>query len=96
MSEPHQHSHLLLGVPLALASAALFGAVAPLSKLLLGAVSPFMLAGLMYLGAGLGLAPIASFVVRLQRRPMKRACNVRIFPGLLLRLAWVALSGRFS
>jgi drug/metabolite transporter (DMT)-like permease len=43
-------------VPLALASAVFFGATPPLSKLLLNAVSPFMLAGLLYLGAGLGLA----------------------------------------
>jgi drug/metabolite transporter (DMT)-like permease len=52
----HRHSHLWPGAPLALASAVLFGAVAPLSKLLLGAVNPFLLAGLMYLGAGVGLA----------------------------------------
>jgi drug/metabolite transporter (DMT)-like permease len=44
------------GVPLALASALLFGAVAPASKLLLGSVSPQLLAGLLYLGAGVGLA----------------------------------------
>ncbi len=56
MSEPHPNSHLWPGVPLALASAVLFGATPPLSKLLLNAVSPFMLAGLLYLGAGLGLA----------------------------------------
>jgi drug/metabolite transporter (DMT)-like permease len=56
MSELQRHSHLWPGVPLALASAVLFGASPPLSKLLLGATSPFMLAGLMYLGAGLGLA----------------------------------------
>ncbi|WP_232375853.1 hypothetical protein [Mesorhizobium comanense] len=43
-------------MPLALGSAALFGAVSPLSKLLLDVVSPLMLAGLLYLGAGLGLA----------------------------------------
>ncbi|TSE01340.1 DMT family transporter [Mesorhizobium intechi] len=49
-------SHLWPGVPLALGSAALFGATPPLSKLLLDAVNPFMLAGLLYLGAGLGLA----------------------------------------
>lgn len=49
-------SHLWPGVPFALASAALFGAVPLLSKLLLEAVSPLMLAGLLYLGAGLGLA----------------------------------------
>ncbi len=56
MVQPHSHSHLWPGVPLALGSAALFGAVSPLSKLLLGVVSPLMLAGLLYLGAGLGLA----------------------------------------
>ncbi|WP_137933402.1 DMT family transporter [Mesorhizobium comanense] len=55
MSEAHSHSHLWPGVPLALGSAALFGATPPLSKLLLVSVDPFMLAGLLYLGAGLGL-----------------------------------------
>jgi drug/metabolite transporter (DMT)-like permease len=54
MSEAH--SHLWPGVPLALGSAVLFGATPPLSKLLLDAVNPFMLAGLLYLGAGVGLA----------------------------------------
>jgi len=45
------------GAPLALASAALFGASTPLAKLLLGAgVGPWLLAGLLYLGSGLGLA----------------------------------------
>ncbi|CCV11929.1 DMT family transporter [Mesorhizobium sp. STM 4661] len=56
MIQPRSHSHLWPGVPLALGSAALFGAVSPLSKLLLDVVSPLMLAGLLYLGAGLGLA----------------------------------------
>lgn len=50
------HSHLWPGVPLALASAVLFGASAPLSKLLVGSVDPWLLAGILYLGAGLGLA----------------------------------------
>ena len=36
-------------------SAALFGATPPFSKFMLEAVSPFMLAGLLYLGAGVGL-----------------------------------------
>ena len=41
---------------MALASAALFGASTPLAKLLLGgAVDPWLLAGLLYLGSGLGL-----------------------------------------
>ncbi len=56
MEHSHNHSLLWPGVPLALGSAALFGATPPLSKLLLENVSPFMLAGLLYLGAGIGLA----------------------------------------
>lgn len=40
----------------ALAAAAIFGVSTPLAKLLLGEVSPVMLAGLLYLGSGLGLA----------------------------------------
>ncbi len=56
MSDSPSHSHLYPGVPLALGSAVLFGATPPLSKLLLGGTNPFMLAGLLYLGAGTGLA----------------------------------------
>jgi drug/metabolite transporter (DMT)-like permease len=51
-------AHLWPGVPLALLSAALFGASTPLAKLLLGTVDPWLLAGLLYLGAGLGLAVV--------------------------------------
>jgi len=43
------------GVPLALGSAILFGASAPLAKLLLSSATPQLLAGLLYLGAGVGL-----------------------------------------
>lgn len=50
------HSHLWPGVPLALGSAVLFGASMPLSKLLLGTIDPWLLAGMLYLGAGIGLA----------------------------------------
>lgn len=46
------------GIVLALASAALFGASTPLAKLLLAGVGPWMLAGLLYLGAGAGLAAV--------------------------------------
>ena len=49
-------SPLWPGVPLALASAVLFGASAPFAKLLLGSTDPQLLAGLLYLGAGVGLA----------------------------------------
>jgi drug/metabolite transporter (DMT)-like permease len=43
------------GVLAALGAALLFGAGTPVAKLLLGAVSPWLLAGLLYLGSGLGL-----------------------------------------
>ena len=47
------------GAPLALASAVLFGASTPFAKLLLGqGVSPWLLAGLLYLGSGLGLLSV--------------------------------------
>jgi drug/metabolite transporter (DMT)-like permease len=47
------------GAPFALASAVLFGASTPLAKLLLGnGLSPWLLAGLLYLGSGIGLAVI--------------------------------------
>lgn len=55
-SSSQSHSHLWPGVPLALASATLFGASTPFAKLLVGAIDPQMLASLMYLGAGAGLA----------------------------------------
>ncbi|MFN0182261.1 MAG: DMT family transporter [Aquabacterium sp.] len=44
------------GVAAALAAAALFGAGTPLAKQLLGTVDPWLLAGLLYLGSGVGLA----------------------------------------
>jgi drug/metabolite transporter (DMT)-like permease len=52
----------------ALASAALFGASTPLAKLLVGEVTPLVLAGLLYLGSGIGL--LAWF---LARKPAERA-----------------------
>ncbi|MGE3871427.1 MAG: DMT family transporter [Parvibaculaceae bacterium] len=55
---------LFPGVPLAIGSAVLFGATPLFSKLLLREVHPLILAGLLYLGAGLGLA-----IYRWLRRP---------------------------
>jgi hypothetical protein len=45
-------------VPLALASAILFGASAPFAKLLLGSVDPQSLAGLIYLAQEPGLVVV--------------------------------------
>ncbi len=46
-------------IALALLAAALFGAATPASKVLLSGLTPFQLAGLLYLGAALGVAPAA-------------------------------------
>ena len=60
------------GVAASLAAALLFGAAAPLAKLLLAQVSPWLLAALLYLGSGLGL-----FLLRRLRRDPP----VRLPPG---------------
>jgi drug/metabolite transporter (DMT)-like permease len=54
------------GILLALLSAALFGASTPVAKIILGNVDPWVLAGLLYLGAGIGLA-----VVHLTRNALR-------------------------
>lgn len=56
---------VLIGV----VSAALFGIATPLSKILLSRLTQFQLAGLLYLGAGLGMLP---FVVTRLRRPGRK------------------------
>jgi drug/metabolite transporter (DMT)-like permease len=65
----------MIGIVYALTSAALFGVSAPLAKLLLGAISPWLLAGLLYLGSGLGLA-----LVRLVRRSNEAGLSRRDLP----------------
>lgn len=50
--------HLPPGIASALAAAVLFGASTPLAKLLLGHVAAVALAGLLYLGAGVGLSGV--------------------------------------
>ena len=63
------------GPLLALASAALFGASTPVAKLLLGAIDPLMLAGLLYLGSGIGLGIIglgARLSGRAAETPLRR------------------------
>lgn len=49
----------------ALASAALFGASTPAAKVLLGTVHPILLAGLLYCGAGIGVAAVRRLVPRI-------------------------------
>lgn len=72
------------GVQAALVSAALFGAGTPLAKVLLGDVSPWLLAGLLYCGSGLGLGLI---------RVARRSPRVRLARGELLPLAGAIFFG---
>ena len=55
-TQPTRNALTHPGVLAALAAAALFGAGTPLAKRLLGTVDPWLLAGLLYLGSGVGLA----------------------------------------
>lgn len=72
------------GVLAALLSALLFGAGTPLAKLLLDDVGPWLLAGLLYLGAGSGL---------LLYRQVRRAPRVRLARGEAPWLAGAILAG---
>ena len=60
MSYLNDHLHHHNGPFMALASAFLFGASTPIAKLLLGITDPLLLAGLLYLGSGAGLALVAT------------------------------------
>ena len=73
-----------VGVQAGIASALLFGAGTPIAKLLLDDVSPWLLAGLLYTGSGLGLGLY---------RIIRRLPRVRLSRGELLPLAGAILFG---
>jgi drug/metabolite transporter (DMT)-like permease len=58
-----------------LLAAALFGASAPLAKLLLDDVQPVMLAALLYLGSGIGLAALR-LVLNLTHKTANREARI--------------------
>lgn len=72
------------GVGAALLAAMLFGAGTPLAKALMTGVGPWMLAGLLYLGSGLGLAML---------RALRRAPSARLDCGEWPWLAGAVLAG---
>lgn len=72
------------GIAAALGAALLFGAGTPLAKALLASVSPWMLAGLLYLGSGVGLALL---------RAARRAPRVQLPRGQWRWLAGAVLAG---
>jgi drug/metabolite transporter (DMT)-like permease len=74
---------------MAIASAALFGTSTPLAKLLLGdGVDPWLLAGLLYLGSGLGLG-----LIHLARGALRLKLPARLDPFLVFMIATVAPAG---
>lgn len=73
-----------VGVQAALASALLFGAGTPLAKLLLVDVSPWLLAGFLYCGSGLGLSLY---------RLIRRSPWVKLQRGAIMPLAGAVLFG---
>ena len=72
------------GVAAALAAALLFGAGTPIAKQLLAGIDPWMLAGLLYLGSGLGLGAW---------RIVRRAAPVRLPVDQWVWLAGAVLAG---
>lgn len=83
--EVHSHS----GALLALAAAALFGASMPVAKLLLDYTDRLLLAGLLYLGSGVGLAAVSALGrTRMREAPLRRAdlpwlTAIVVFGGVL-------------
>lgn len=82
-----------VGVAAALAAAVLFGVATPVAKLLIDASSPWLLAGLLYCGSGIGLYVLRSAwgasAVRLPRRDIivvagAITCGGLVAPVLLL------------
>jgi drug/metabolite transporter (DMT)-like permease len=75
----------LAGIACALASAALFGVSTPAAKALLGVVDPVVLAGLLYCGAGIGIA-----LLRALAAPILNAPAVRQQPLARKDYGWLA------
>jgi drug/metabolite transporter (DMT)-like permease len=94
MSESgHTHRHLWPGVPLALASAVLFGTAAPFAKLLLASVDPQLLAGLLYLGAGGGLSLVQAGRSALGFEPSEAPLRGSDLPWLVAVVGFGGLAG---
>ncbi|MEO7718185.1 MAG: EamA family transporter [Capsulimonas sp.] len=74
MTEHDNHRNPLpVGVGIALLAAILFGVSTPFAKLLLGNTPPVLLAGLLYLGSGLGLSVLYFTRRTAEEAPLSRA-----------------------
>lgn len=79
------------GIAAALTAAALFGASTPLAKILLGTMSPAMLAGLLYLGSGIGLG-----AWHLLQRQQRRADGTNTGSHRFSVAEWQRLAGAIA
>lgn len=76
------------GALFAVASALLFGIATPLAKLVLGAIDPLLLAGLLYAGAGIGLAALRAITkasrteAQLSRKDLPWLAGAILFGGI--------------
>ena len=75
---PGQHA-----IGLALVAALLFGLSTPAAKLLLAAADPWLTAGLLYLGSGLGLGSVRLVQLALGRRPSEAPLRRDDLPWLV-------------
>ncbi len=66
----------------ALAAAVLFGLSSPLSKSLLGSFDPWLLAGILYLGSGLGMTVVHLIRVAISKNGVQVKISVRELPWL--------------
>ncbi len=82
--------HFSPAVLAALAAAALFGASTPFAKLFAGSISPFLLAGLLYLGSGIGLTLVRLFRDHGWKAPGLPAAE---WPWLLCAIATGGVAG---
>lgn len=82
-SRVNSNFHSRRGVVYSLVAAMLFGASTPAAKLLLRDISPMLLAGLLYLGSGLGLGLWTLLVPGLKRTKAEARLSSRELPWLI-------------
>src|SRR5262249_36675201 len=77
----------------ALLSAALFGLSTPAAKVLVGAVDPVVVAGMLYCGAGIGVAILRRLPVSVLARPEEVALGRTDWPWLAAAIAAGGVAG---
>jgi drug/metabolite transporter (DMT)-like permease len=73
----------MIGPLFAIAAAVLFGLSSPLAKTLIGSIDPWLLAGILYLGSGLGMTIIQIIRTFTKREPTQNKVAVKEIPWLL-------------